>query len=114
MDAATLIQTLPAPLIGASTADRARLAGEVLWRIDADGRLETASGRRWGAGRPIAGGRVCPATGIGVIEELDGRAAVLGLLGRGVVDLLGERFPGVRWAVADVGPSVMGAGARSV
>jgi hypothetical protein len=107
MDAGTLIRTVAAPDAGASSADRARLAGEVLWCIGADGRLETATGRRRGVGRPIAGGRVCPETGIGVIEQLDGRAAVLGLLPRGVVDLLGERFPGVRWAVADVGPSVM-------
>jgi hypothetical protein len=34
-----------------------------------------------------------------------GRSAVLGLLPRGLVDVLAGRFPGVRWAVADVVPS---------
>ncbi len=81
-----------------------RLAGEIGWCLDGEGHL--ATGRAVGYGGVVwASGRVCPATGIGVIETVGGRAAVLGILPRSVVDLLAERFPGVRWAVADVVPN---------
>lgn len=95
---------------GTLTAMRAtpaeRLDGELLWWINGEGRLFVGGERVGTGGRGgFAAGRVCPASGIGVIETVGTRAAVLGLLPRGVVDLLGQRFPGVRWAIADVLPT---------
>jgi hypothetical protein len=82
-----------------------RLAGEIGWCLDAEGRVATGRGVGRVCGWVWASGRVCPESGIGVIETVGGRAAVLGLLPRSVVDVLAARFPGVRWAVADVVPS---------
>jgi hypothetical protein len=79
-----------------------RLAGELAWRMDREGRMLIGRG---GMVEVWASGRVCPEAMIGVVETMGGRAAVLGLLPRGLVDVLAGRFPGVRWAVADVVPS---------
>jgi hypothetical protein len=103
MDAATLISE---PALGLSGAGR--LAGELVWWIDADGRMGVSAGVSRAGCDAVAAGRVCPASRIGVIEQLGRRAAVLGLLPRGVVDVLAARFPGVRWAVADVVPTLTG------
>lgn len=81
----------------------ARLDGELAWWMDADGRIYVGGACAGPGG--IAGGRVCQESRIGVIETLGTKAAVLGILPRGVIDALGERFPGVRWAVADVTPT---------
>jgi hypothetical protein len=81
-----------------------RLAGELVWRMDREGRM-LVGGVGVGKMEVWASGRVCPAAMIGVVETVGGRSAVLGLLPRGLVDLLAGRFPGVRWAVADVLPS---------
>lgn len=82
-----------------------RLAGEIAWCLDGAGHLATGRAAARGCGGVWASGRVCPETEIGVIETVGGRAAVLGILPRSVVDVLAARFPGVRWAVADVVPS---------
>lgn len=87
-----------------------RLAGEMAWRMDREGRmlvggLGRGSGGVGSMAEVWASGRVCPEAMIGVVETVGGRAAVLGLLPRGLVDVLAGRFPGVRWAVADVLPS---------
>lgn len=80
-----------------------RLAGEIAWRMDREGRIMVGRG---GMVEVWASGRVCAEAMIGVVETVGGRAAVLGLVPRGLVDVLAARFPEVRWAVADVVPSV--------
>lgn len=97
-------------LMAERTAATGRMAGELLWWIDPDGRLYAGERARALPGS-WAAGRVCPESRIGVIESIGGRAAVLGLLPRSLVDVLAVRFPGVRWAVADVVPSVLPAAA---
>lgn len=79
-----------------------RPAGETAWWIDPDGRVREAARR---TGVPLAAGRVCNASGHGVIEQIAGRDAALGVLPRSVVDALADRFPGIRWAIADVTPA---------
>lgn len=86
-----------------------RLAGEIGWCLDGEGHLATGRAAGGASGGVWASGRVCPESGIGVIETVGGRAAVLGILPRSVVDVLVARFPGVRWAIADV---VSGTSAR--
>lgn len=104
MDTGTIIQER----VGAGRmALGHRLAVELVWRMDREGRMVVGAGGGVGGGmlEVWASGRVCPAAMIGVVETVGGRAAVLGLLPRGLVDVLAGRFPGVRWAVADVVPS---------
>ncbi|MFK7884887.1 MAG: hypothetical protein AB8F26_11970 [Phycisphaerales bacterium] len=79
-----------------------RLPGERFWWIDVDGRLFSSECLNTSVEDVIARGRVCVEAQIGVIEEVHGRAATLGGLSRGIVDLLWRGHPGVRWAVADV------------
>ncbi len=87
------------------TADGSgRLAGELFWWVDGLGRVRVGPVRVRMEGC-LAAGRVCEDSLIGVVERVGARAAVLGILPRQIVDALAVRFPGVRWAVADVLPS---------
>ncbi len=102
MDASTLVLER-----GTGAATGGRPAGEVAWRMDREGRVLVGRGGASGGGEVWASGRVCPGAMIGVVETVGGRAAVLGLVPRGLVDALAARFPGVRWAMADVASSTM-------
>lgn len=88
-----------------SAAGSERLEGELFWWVDGLGRVRVSFGRARDTDGSLAAGRVCERTLIGVIERVGARAAVLGILPRQIVDVLAVRFPGVRWAVADVLPT---------
>lgn len=107
MDTGTVILERVAGVagVGASAGGGGRLAGELVWRMDREGRMLVGGIAGRGMMDVWASGRVCPEAMIGVVETVGGRSAVLGLLPRGLVDVLAGRFPGVRWAVADVVPS---------
>lgn len=94
MDAGTITQPVAHP--------DARLPGELNWWIGAGGRLGVGDAWDRAPEGALASGRVCPNARIGVIERLGARDALLAMLSRGTLDLLCERFPGVRWAIADV------------
>jgi len=81
-----------------------RLPGERYWWIDGQGRVLVSNRQARVVGDATAEGRVCVESGIGVIERIEGRVATLGLLAYGTVDLLAQRFEGVRWAIADAPP----------
>lgn len=80
-----------------------RLPGERYWWIDGRGRLLVSDMPPRVVGDAPAEGRVCEDSGIGVIERIRGRDAVLGHLCSGTLSLLCERFGEVRWAIADPG-----------
>lgn len=85
-----------------------RTGGEVFWWVDDQGRIGAGVARKSMPDGMLGSGRVCPTLGVGVVEAIDGRGAVLGLLPRWVIDLLDRRFPGVRWAVSDPGSVSLG------
>ncbi|GEM_PF-4642808 len=80
------------------------LPGERYWWVDGRGRVLVGDVRPRVVGEAPAEGRVCEARGVGVIERIRGRDAVLGRLCVGTLGLLCDRFVGVRWAIADPGP----------
>ncbi len=82
--------------------------GERYWWVAADGTLMVRARAAAPAMVAIASGRVYDDASIGVIERFGERDATLGLLSVGLVELLARRFPGVRWAVADVPARVPG------
>lgn len=91
----------------------ARMPGERFWWVAHDGTLMVRSRAAAPGMVAMASGRVCDEAALGVIERCAGGDATLGLVSVGLIELLARRFPGVRWAVADVPARVPGGRAIS-